>query len=365
MKSACVLAIVSSFLAPLAVRAQSVEVAFAPRATEIRVCDELFVDVRVRATGIPVGGYQFFLRFPAEHFDIARFEPEAISASVVVAGPAPFGSGFASCPGEDDDRDDGFGLDVVAIGATIIGEGDDDPVIVDGEAILGTLVFRPRGILSTGVAAFSLESESCSDIVDQRSKVFGPEGAAVAATIDAAFVVDVLDRGVAVTGLTCVLDDQDRAVIGWTAAPPSVTGVRITRDGAVVSELPATATSFTDEVDTAAKREYRVVFVVGSLASCDAATCSVERTVTFRRGDIDTNGSFNITDAVELLGQLFRGLPVTCADASDVNDDGRMNISDPAFLLNFLFRSAEEPPLPFPDAGADPTPDTLDCADFS
>jgi len=57
--------------------------------------------------------------------------------------------------------------------------------------------------------------------------------------------------------------------------------------------------------------------------------------------------------------------PVPCADAADANDDGAFDISDPVFLLGFLFTLGPDPGPPFPDCGADPTGDGLDCRTFS
>lgn len=85
----------------------------------------------------------------------------------------------------------------------------------------------------------------------------------------------------------------------------------------------------------------------------------------FRRGDADANGSMELTDAVRILGFLFRGegsLP--CGDAADGNDDGRLNITDPVFLLSFLFRGSTPPPEPRGVCGFDRTEDEIDCARF-
>jgi len=86
----------------------------------------------------------------------------------------------------------------------------------------------------------------------------------------------------------------------------------------------------------------------------------------FRRGDIDGDGIINITDAVSTLGHLFLGRPATipCRDAADSNDDGVVAINDPIYLLNYLFLGGAAPAPPFPDCGADPSADDLDCESF-
>ena len=38
-----------------------------------------------------------------------------------------------------------------------------------------------------------------------------------------------------------------------------------------------------------------------------------------------------------------------------------MNIADAVILLNFLFAGGAPPSTPFPEPGADPTEDTLEC----
>ena len=84
------------------------------------------------------------------------------------------------------------------------------------------------------------------------------------------------------------------------------------------------------------------------------------------RGDVDDNGTFNLSDAVQILNFLFGGGPdPTCLDAADVTDDGLINISDASFALNFLFLAGPYPLPPYPVPGLDPTPDDIpDCTFF-
>ncbi len=87
----------------------------------------------------------------------------------------------------------------------------------------------------------------------------------------------------------------------------------------------------------------------------------------FRRGDVNSDGGFNIADAVALLGSLFSGgAAPLCDDAADANDDGGLNIADAVSVLASLFSGAAAPPAPGPtDCGEDPTDDTLDCAEYT
>jgi hypothetical protein len=86
----------------------------------------------------------------------------------------------------------------------------------------------------------------------------------------------------------------------------------------------------------------------------------------FIRGDISTDSKIGITDAA-ILGTTFSpaGAGVRCEDALDIDDNSSVEDSDFALLVEYLTRLSEtatiELPDPFPVAGADPTPDLLDC----
>ena len=84
----------------------------------------------------------------------------------------------------------------------------------------------------------------------------------------------------------------------------------------------------------------------------------------FRRGDVNGDQSFNMSDVISSLGNLFlsqSGMPITCLDAADTNDDGSFNLSDPVFGLYYLFNGGPSPLAPFQECGEDPTEDPLDC----
>ena len=87
--------------------------------------------------------------------------------------------------------------------------------------------------------------------------------------------------------------------------------------------------------------------------------------VTFRRGDCNSDGTFNIADAVCGLDYLFGGGSTTCLDATDSNDDGSVDISDPVYVLTALFSGGPEPTEPFANCGIDPTGDAIECESFS
>lgn len=82
----------------------------------------------------------------------------------------------------------------------------------------------------------------------------------------------------------------------------------------------------------------------------------------FVRGDATNDGAIDTSDAVAILGELFRGeSAAACPDALDANDDGEIDVSDPIFLLLYLFTGEVQLPAPFPVAGADRTEDSLAC----
>lgn len=80
------------------------------------------------------------------------------------------------------------------------------------------------------------------------------------------------------------------------------------------------------------------------------------------RGDVNGDGSIDISDSVGLLDQLFGQGTIGCLDSADSNDDGGVNIADAVYQLAYLFSGGEPPPEPFPRCGFDPTVDSLDCA---
>ena len=82
---------------------------------------------------------------------------------------------------------------------------------------------------------------------------------------------------------------------------------------------------------------------------------------TFRRGDVGSDDSIDISDVIRLLLYLFvEGNALPCADAADIDDDGELRITDAIGLLNFLFAQGPPPRLPGPVCGVDPTVDGFD-----
>jgi hypothetical protein len=82
---------------------------------------------------------------------------------------------------------------------------------------------------------------------------------------------------------------------------------------------------------------------------------------TFVRGDATNDLKVNVVDMIRLLAILFSGETrrPPCEDALDANDDGKVNASDAVFIGRALTSHDTVIPLPFPEPGADPTPDGL------
>lgn len=84
--------------------------------------------------------------------------------------------------------------------------------------------------------------------------------------------------------------------------------------------------------------------------------------VPFLRGDVNTDGKVDMSDAISTLSFLFLGgVSPPCMDAADADDSGGVNMTDAIFTLGFLFQGMQPIPSPFPSPGVDPTEDGLSC----
>lgn len=99
-----------------------------------------------------------------------------------------------------------------------------------------------------------------------------------------------------------------------------------------------------------------------------AASLTVPRAagaVDFIRGDVNSDGAVSIADSAALAAHLYKeGAAPECRKAADADDDGLVSITDSLHILQGLFSGGPTPCLPFPQAGSDPTPDTLECGSY-
>ena len=87
-----------------------------------------------------------------------------------------------------------------------------------------------------------------------------------------------------------------------------------------------------------------------------------KKAAVFLRGDVNSDRSIELTDAIFTLNYLFVGGRIpTCLDAADVNDNASVELTDAIFLLNYLFIGGRVPAAPFPECGEDASADDIDC----
>jgi hypothetical protein len=105
--------------------------------------------------------------------------------------------------------------------------------------------------------------------------------------------------------------------------------------------------------------------MIQSIALLAASPLLAQDSPVFLRGDTNSDGIVDISDAVATLGFLFQGSGgVLCLAAADINDDGAVDVSDPIVLLDYLFRGGNVIPPPYPACAPDPDPEPegLGCA---
>ncbi len=126
-------------------------------------------------------------------------------------------------------------------------------------------------------------------------------------------------------------------------------------------EIAAGATSVTAEGVGPEVPEFAIVFRNddGYFSDRFFPPCSV-RPAVFLRGDCNSDGGVNISDAIFQLNHLYLGRERWyCDDACDANDDGRTNLSDAVTIIGYVFFGEIEPIGMEPTCGPDETDDFL------
>ena len=103
---------------------------------------------------------------------------------------------------------------------------------------------------------------------------------------------------------------------------------------------------------------------------CDDDDCAADlscKGVVFRRGDTDTNGRMELTDAIGVFNFLFiTGIPPTCFDSADADDNNAIELTDGIRILNVLFLGfGVIPPPGFLNCGLDTTDDAFPACEYS
>ena len=131
--------------------------------------------------------------------------------------------------------------------------------------------------------------------------------------------------------------------------------IGVTRNGEPVGTYGGSTTTLVDTVPAYGVYTYEVVGLRGAELG-EAAVCTVEAIeVLFVRGDTNSDGAVDISDAVFMLNFLFRsGRPMGCMEAGNVNDDSTIDIGDVIYLIGYIFRGTAAPRPPFPTCGSDP-----------
>jgi len=169
---------------------------------------------------------------------------------------------------------------------------------------------------------------------------------------------------IAPTAFTCTVDPfTGVATLSWTNSQP-YDQISVSIDGVPTASLSGAASTTT--LPLAAPGTYTICLDGGDFCHVPfaSACCTAVYPQIFVRGDMNSDGSFNISDPVYGLNYLFTAGTVPCVKAVDVNDSGTVDLADVVVSLNAIFGLGGLPPSPFPLCGVDPTADILGCESF-
>lgn len=170
-----------------------------------------------------------------------------------------------------------------------------------------------------------------------------------------------------VENLTCSFDfSSSGSLLSWTNGSSSYDSIEIYESGIFQQVIAGNETSVAIDYccQFPVSFEWEVIPVEGAVAAA-SEFCILDVSAapgSFIRGDANGDNTINLADAIGILQYLFNGSAVPdCLKASDIDDSSNVNIGDAISLLAFLFSGGPAPEPPFPNAGSDPTPDSLIC----
>jgi subtilisin family serine protease len=259
-------------------------------------------------------------------------------------------------------------LDLLAPGQSITSAGlfEPDSVIRDGLSTLtGTSQAAPH---ATAVACLlravdpTLSPADLKDVLQRSGRPFDESGTD--------YTVPILDARAAVEAVVVPRFEDlafsleaGRLVAAWTVGGAVERfEVRVLGGEQVIFAglIPGGESRF--ELAVAAAPSY--TFCIRSYDSQGLAgleECATARRE-FLRGDCTNDGSFDISDAIFLLGVLFQAKgPPACSEACNSNTDDRLDLSDAIYALYYLFVGGPAPGAPFPGCGKDDGNDNTGC----
>jgi hypothetical protein len=135
-------------------------------------------------------------------------------------------------------------------------------------------------------------------------------------------------------GEVYAVDLKDFAVLRGPGNP-IYTGLGVTAVIAV-SDSTVVTCNFSDDTITEIATSGRILATFrtgdGPVAAAKYPACYVIK------GDVDSSGEINISDAVYLISYIFGGGPAPASvDAGDINCDSKVNISDAVSIISFIF----------------------------
>jgi hypothetical protein len=154
-----------------------------------------------------------------------------------------------------------------------------------------------------------------------------------------------------------ILDATGAEVYGADFFPDGTAGPDTTLAGFEVP-LPAGTEGQTVRIDILGPSLIWSPQMWVSLAEVEVFRARPGGKTSFHRGDVNGDGSINITDPVVLLEYLFLGgVKPGCMEAANADDNEALDINDPVVILSWLFLGGDAPPAPGPvgtPCGVDP-----------